>query len=267
MAAIAAGIPPTACMQTLNRQCASGLQAVATIVNSIEKKEITIGIGAGVESMSFFPMHKMSLFENSVDWDAMNKNMEAMDCLLPMGVTSDTVARKYNLERHELDAFAASSHQKAAKAQASGKFQAEIVPVRGVSQDDGIRANTNLAVLSKLKAVFTPTGLTTAGNSSQTTDGAAAILLMTRSEAMRRGLRILAVWRGFAIKGVPPSIMGVGPAYAIPAVLEQVGISVADLGVVELNEAFATQALWCIRELGLDPAVVNPSGGAIALGK
>jgi len=266
MAAIAAGIPETSSLQTVNRQCASGLQAVANIANSIKSGEITIGIGAGVESMSQFPMHKMKLPENSVNWHVMQRHKSAMDCLIPMGITSDTVAGKFGLERHDLDAFAAQSHQKAAKAQAAGKFDAEIVPVRNITRDDGIRAQTTPAVLAKLKPVFTPNGSTTAGNSSQTTDGAAAVLLMTRREAVKRRLPIAAVWRGFAVKGVPPEIMGIGPAAAIPAVLEQTGLSLTDMDVIELNEAFASQASWCIQELKLDPSKVNPSGGAIALG-
>ena len=214
-------------------------------------------------------MHKMTLPENSIDWEVMKQHSTAMDCLLPMGVTSDTVAVKYGLERHALDMFAVESHRKAAAAQSAGKFDAEIVPVRGgsiIRHDDGIRPGTTSAILAKLKPAFTPAGVTTAGNSSQTTDGAAAILLMRRSEAVRRGLSIMAVWRGFAVKGVPPSIMGIGPAVAIPAVLQQTGLTIADLDVIELNEAFASQAVYCIDYLKLDPSKVNPSGGAIALG-
>lgn len=269
MAAIAAGIPETSCVQTVNRQCSSGLQAIAIIANAIRAREITIGIGAGVESMSLFPM-KMPAVDSTappiVDWSVMQQHPSAMDCLIPMGVTSDTIVHQYGLERHELDSFAVQSHQKAAAAQRTGKFRAEIVPVGTVDQDDGIRPNTTLSVLSQLRPVFTPTGATTAGNSSQTTDGAAAVLLMTRAEARRRNLPILAVWRGFAVRGVPPSIMGIGPAVAIPAVLQQAGLTMADIDVFELNEAFASQALWCARELGIDTSKLNPSGGAIALG-
>lgn len=266
MAALAAGIPESSSIQMVNRQCSSGLQAIATIANAIRSGEISIGIGAGVESMSMFPMNKMKLPENPVDWEVMKQHRAAMDCLIPMGATSDTVVHKYGLERHELDAFAVESHKKAAKAQRDGKFEAEIVPVGQVTQDDGIRPQTTLAVLSKLKPVFTPTGATTAGNSSQTTDGAAAVLLMTRAEARTRRLPILATWRGFAVRGVPPSIMGIGPAVAIPAVLEQTGLSMDDIDVFEVNEAFASQALWCARELGIDVSKLNPSGGAIAIG-
>mmetsp|Transcript_13935 Transcript_13935/g.16863 ORF Transcript_13935/g.16863 Transcript_13935/m.16863 type:complete len:247 (+) Transcript_13935:1-741(+) len=191
---------------------------------------------------------------------------EAMDCLTPMGVTSDNVVQEYGLQREDLDVFALQSHQKAAKAQQAGKFQAEIVPVGSITHDDGIRPHTTLDVLSKLRPVFSKHGMTTAGNSSQTTDGAAAILLMTREEATTRQLPILGVWRSYAVKGVPPRIMGIGPAVAIPAALEQVHLTTQDIDVYEINEAFASQATWCIQELQLDPRKVNPNGGAIALG-
>jgi acetyl-CoA acyltransferase 1 len=267
MAAIAAGLPADSCaLHTVNRQCASGLQAIANVANAIAAGDIDIGIGAGVESMSLTPMNKMTLPEGSLNWNIVKQHATAMDCLLPMGVTSDTVAKEYGLERHALDAFAAESHAKAARAQTAGKFEAEIVPVRSVTIDDGIRPTTTPAILSKLKPAFTPHGVTTAGNSSQTTDGAAAVLLMRRSEAVRRGLVVLAIWKGHAVKAVPPHLMGIGPAVAIPAVLQQTKLSVSDLDVVELNEAFASQALYCIKHLHLDPTTVNPCGGAIALG-
>ena len=189
-----------------------------------------------------------------------------MDCLIPMGITSENVVKEYGLRRGPLDEFSVRSHAKALQAQKSGKFSMEIVPVGAVFQDDGIRAGTTLEGLSKLKPVFDKNGVTTAGNSSQTTDGAAAVLMMTRGEAKKRGLPILGVWRGYATKGVPPRIMGIGPAYAIPAVLEKVGLSIQDIDVYEINEAFASQATWSVDKLGIDPAKVNPNGGAIALG-
>jgi acetyl-CoA acyltransferase 1 len=264
MAQLAAGFPSTCSLYTTNRQCSSGLQAVANIANAIQAGNITIGIGAGVESMSTHPMNKIPLPD--VDWNEMKATAESMDCLTPMGVTSENVVKEYGLSRARLDAFAAESHRRAAAAQAAGKFDQEIVPVGDVSKDDGIRANTTVEVLSKLKPVFDENGVTTAGNCSQITDGAAAVLLMTRQEAQQRGLRILGVWRGFAVKGVPPRIMGIGPGVAIPAVLEQVGLTKDDIGVYELNEAFASQATWSIDTLQLDPLRVNPNGGAIALG-
>lgn len=262
-----AGIPSNrgGCFQMINRQCASSLQAISIIANSIVSNEITIGIGAGVESMSQNPMKSMSL-PHCIDWESFQQSQDAMNCLLPMGVTSDTVIQKYGLLRHELDQFAMLSHKKAAAAVSAGKFKKEIVKCNDITQDDGIRHATDLLSLSKLKPAFTPTGSTTAGNSSQMTDGAAAVLLMKRKEAVRRNLPILAIWRGFAIAGVPPEIMGIGPAYAIPAVLQRYGLSVEDVDVFEINEAFASQALWCVRELRIDLKKVNPNGGAIALG-
>ena len=264
MAQIVSGLPPSVPFHSINRQCSSGLQAVAHIANAISSKQIEIGIGGGVESMSFYPMK--SIKAPDVDWEQMQVNKQAMDCLIPMGVTSENVVEEYGLDRKTLDKFSAQSHQKAAAAQKQGKFVDEIVPVAGVSHDDGIRPSTTPAVLGKLRPVFKKNGVTTAGNSSQTTDGAAAVLLMSRAQAEKRGLPILGVWRGFAVKGVPPRIMGIGPAVAIPAVLEQAGLTIEDIDIFEINEAFASQATWSIDELKIDPEKVNPNGGAIALG-
>ena len=215
-------------------------------------------------------MVRSSIKAPDVDWDVMKSHPTAMDCLVPMGVTSENVVEAYELKRRDLDQFAMESHQKAAVAQSKGKFEAEIVPVLyggiWITQDDGIRPQTNLEILSKLKPVFKERGVTTAGNSSQTTDGAAAVLLMTRAEATRRQLPILGVWRGYAVKGVPPKVMGIGPAMAIPAVLEQCQLQVSDIDIFELNEAFASQATWCRDVLQIPPEKVNPNGGAIALG-
>mmetsp|Transcript_21776 Transcript_21776/g.60529 ORF Transcript_21776/g.60529 Transcript_21776/m.60529 type:complete len:444 (+) Transcript_21776:217-1548(+) len=304
MAQIAAGLPAETCALSLtNRQCASGLQACATIANRIRAGEITMGIGAGVESMSQHPMNRMKAPEldyagrltasSSSQTVPLAQNSSAMDCLLPMGVTSDNVAKEYQLKRHELDEFAAASHQKAAAAQRAGKFRSEIVPVHLkvtaaadqankkdntsatttattttiVSDDDGIRPQTTPQILSKLRPVFSPHGPTTAGNSSQTTDGAAAVVLTTRAQAQRRGFPILGIWRGYVTVGVPPRLMGMGPALAIPHVLRHVGLTTDDIDVYEINEAFASQAVWCCRELQLDDGRrVNPNGGAIALG-
>jgi acetyl-CoA acyltransferase 1 len=250
----------------VNRQCSSGLQAVANIAQSIKTNQIKIGIGGGVESMSFYPMQSIKVPD--VDWHVMKdpKNKTAMDCLIPMGVTSDNVVKKYGLTRSNLDRFAMESHQKAARAQSEGRFRNEIVPVAGVTEDDGIRPQTSMEILSKLKPVFSENGKTTAGNSSQTTDGAAACLLMTRAEAQRRGLPILGVWRSYAVKAVPPKIMGIGPAVAIPHALKQAGLTLQDVDVFEINEAFASQASWCVDVLNIPPHKVNPNGGAIALG-
>jgi acetyl-CoA acyltransferase 1 len=264
MSALVAGFPNTTSLSTVNRQCSSGLQAVANIANAIQSGDIQIGIGCGVESMTQSPMHKMKPPE--VDWKLMQTSKEAMDCLTPMGITSENVAKEYGLRRRALDQFAVQSHQRAARAQRLGKFDAEIVPVGSVSKDDGLRAGTSMEILSKLKPAFDENGVTTAGNSSQTTDGAAAVVLMTRREALKRQLPIMGVWRGYAVKGVPPRIMGVGPAVAIPAVLEKCNLKVSDVDLYEINEAFASQATWCVSDLMIPIEKVNPNGGAIALG-
>ena len=271
MAALSSDIPHTTSLSTTNRQCSSGLQAIANIAHAIQCGSINIGIGAGVESMSLNPMHKLyEDFPPEVDWDVIqncgNSKM-AMDCLVPMGVTSENVSKQYHLDRRTLDEFAAKSHQKAAKAQSLGKFVSEIIPVGDINQDDGIRPATTAENLAKLKPVFDKeNGSTTAGNSSQLTDGAAAVLLMSREEAMKRNIPILAVFRSYAVEGVPPKIMGVGPVFAIPSALKKASLSTEDIDVYEINEAFASQAYYSIKALNLDPAKVNPNGGAIALG-
>jgi acetyl-CoA acyltransferase 1 len=265
MAQITAGLPSSTSMRLVNRQCSSGLQAVADIANAIAMNSIKVGVGGGVESMSYTPMTSIQP-PQTVDWELMKSHQQAMDCLIPMGVTSDNVVAKYGLQRSTLDRFAMESHHKAARAQAAGNFVKEIVPVGMITQDDGIRPTTNLEILSQLKPVFSTNGCTTAGNSSQTTDGAAAVLLMTRAEARKRGLSILGIWRGYAVKGVPPQVMGIGPAIAIPAVLKQTDLTLSDIDVFEINEAFASQASWCIDILNIPPHKVNPNGGAIALG-
>lgn len=285
MAQLASDLPFTIPLSIVNRQCSSGLQAIQNIVSAIQCGTIKIGIAGGVESMSSYPMMASKpTTSNSTppllaDWDIVGQYPDAMDCLIPMGVTSENVTKKYSLQRSDLDLFAYHSHRKAHEAQMAGKFVNEIIPVGDVSQDDGIRASTTMEVLSNLPPVFDKeTGMTTAGNSSQLTDGAAATLLMTRGEAMKRNLRILGVWRGFSVVGVPPKIMGIGPRYAIPRLLalvaekqclqslESAKIELSTIDVFEINEAFASQASWCTKELHIDPQKVNPNGGAIALG-
>jgi len=205
---------------------------------------------------------------------------QAQDCLLPMGITSENVAERYHVGRDVQDAFAANSHKKAAAATASGRFKDEIVPVKTrivdprteeekdvvISADDGIRANISPDKLAKLPSVFKQGGSTTAGNASQVSDGAGAVLLMKRSEAEARKLGILGVFRSFAAVGVDPAVMGIGPAYAIPRACAQAGISVDQVDLFELNEAFASQATYCMKYLNLDSDKVNVNGGAIALG-
>ncbi|KAF9995385.1 3-ketoacyl-CoA thiolase with broad chain length specificity, partial [Entomortierella chlamydospora] len=263
MAALYAGYPEKTSVYTTNRQCSSGLQAVVNIATHIQAGLIDIGIGAGPERISA----KIS-----------EASQAAADCQLPMGITSENVAKDFGIDRKRQDAFSALSFQKAAKAQKEGKFVSEIVPVKTtiqdpktgaiqeivVSKDDGIREGVTEESLSKLKPAFD--GLTTAGSASQVSDGAAAVLLMKRKTAHRLGLPILAKYVASAVVGVPPRIMGVGPLYAIPAVCKKAGIEVKDVDVFELNEAFASQAVYVIEELGLDPNKVNPLGGAIALG-
>lgn len=275
IASFFAGIPEEVPVRTVNRQCSSGLQAVADVAAAIRAGFYTVGLAAGVETMSQNPM----AWEGGIN-PGVADFPKAQGCMMPMGVTSENVAAKFGVSRKTQDEFAARSHNKAAAAQAAGKFKDEIVPVRTkvvdpktgaavdvvISQDDGIRAGTTAESLSGLKTVFKKDGTTTAGNSSQVTDGASAVLLMTRAEAMRRGLPILGVFRSFAAVGVDPSIMGVGPAAAIPVALKMAGLTIDDIDVFEINEAFASQAYYSITKLGIDESKVNPNGGAIALG-
>lgn len=277
MAMLSAGIPNTTPINTLNRQCSSGLTAVAQIANEIRSGEIDIGIGAGVESMtngygaSVLP-EKMS--------ERILANQEAADCLLPMGITSENVAADYKIDRRTQDEFAAGSYAKAAKAQKAGKFRSEIVPVKVkftdpktssereiiVDQDDGIREGVTAESLAKIKPAFKADGASHAGNSSQVSDGAAAVLLARRSVAQKLGLPILGKYVVTAVVGVPPRIMGVGPAFAIPKALSKAGISLGDVDFFEINEAFASQAVMSVQHLGIPLEKVNPNGGAIALG-
>ncbi|KAG0093063.1 3-ketoacyl-CoA thiolase with broad chain length specificity [Podila epicladia] len=275
MAALYAGYPESTSIYTTNRQCSSGLQAVVSIATHIQAGLIDIGIGAGVESMTMG--YGPSAMAPNVS-EKIPANCEAAeDCNLPMGMTSENVATEFNVDRKKQDAFAAHSYQKAAKAQKEGKFDSEIVPVKTmikdkegnekeiiVSKDEGIREGTTPEGLAKLKPAFG--GATTGGNASQISDGAAAVLLMKRKTAERLGLPIAAKYIASAVVGCPPRIMGVGPAYAIPAACQKAGIQVKDIDIFELNEAFASQAVMSIEHLNLDINKVNPLGGAIAMG-
>lgn len=257
-------LPESTSVATVNRQCSSGLQAVAQVAAAIKAGWIDVGIGAGVESMSMH--YGPGALAPSVSDDVVNAGQNIADCQMPMGITSENVAREFNITRLEQDQLALLSHQKAAKAQKDGLFKDEIVPVGPCLEDDGIRAETTLAGLSKLKTAFSDNGFTTAGNSSQVSDGAAAVLLARRSVAEKLGLSILGKIVGFSVKGVAPRLMGIGPAVAIPAVLKQAGLKIGDVGIFELNEAFASQAVYCVKELKIPLEKLNPKGGAIALG-
>ncbi|KAH7100082.1 acetyl-CoA acetyl transferase [Auriculariales sp. MPI-PUGE-AT-0066] len=254
MASLHAGIPNTVPIATVNRQCSSGLTSVAQIAQAIASGTIDIGIGAGVESMTngYGAGAMPTAFSEKV-----LQNEEAADCLLPMGITSENVAKKYSLKREELDTFAAKSFEKAANAQKQGWFKGEIVPVSVttedgktvvVDRDDGVREGVTAQSLGKLKPAFAADGSTHC------------------RVAKKLGLPILGKYVTSAVVGVPPSIMGVGPAYAIPKALAKAGLSKDEVDFYEINEAFATQALWSVRELGLPEAKINPHGGAIAIG-
>eukprot|EP00043_Microstomoeca_roanoka_P013285 m.130156 g.130156 ORF g.130156 m.130156 type:complete len:412 (-) comp15714_c2_seq8:64-1299(-) len=271
-----ADIPHTVPITTINRQCSSGLQAIMTVAGEIRTGTIEIGIGAGVESMSERAMDQIQPQLNP----RLFSNEDAVNCLIPMGVTSENVAERYTITRQQQDAFAAESHRRAAKAQADGTFDREIVPtptqvlnedgelVSGpvITRDDGVRADTTAESLSKLRPAFKQGGSTTAGNSSQVTDGAAAVLLASRRKARQLGLSPRARIVAYAVCGVPPDVMGIGPAVAIPKVLEKANMSIDDIDVFEINEAFASQAVYCVEHLGIPKEKVNPVGGAIALG-
>ncbi|KAM0787093.1 hypothetical protein ACM66B_006351 [Microbotryomycetes sp. NB124-2] len=277
MAQLAAGFPDTSSICTLNRQCSSGLQAVNNIALQIAAGQIDCGIGAGVESMTMgygagVMPEKMS--------ETVMENEQAADCLLPMGITSENVASKYGITREQQDDFAAKSFQKAAAANKAGKFKDEIVPVTvkvidpktdeekevTVTEDEGIRDGVTKESLGKLKPVFSKTGSTHAGNASQVSDGAAAVLLARRSFAKKHGMPILGKFVGAAVTGVEPKLMGIGPAFAIPKVLEKTGLTKDDVDLWEINEAFASQAVMSIEHLKLDYNKINPNGGAIAFG-
>ncbi|KAI9741150.1 MAG: 3-ketoacyl-CoA thiolase, peroxisomal [Cirrosporium novae-zelandiae] len=274
-AALAAGFPVDTAVHSLNRQCSSGLQACVEIANAIKSGMIEIGVGAGVESMSSqYGPGAVTEFSELLDSVPESKN-----CKVPMGVLSEQMAKNRNISRADQDAFAASSYQKAMAAQKAGLFNAEIAPLKvkwtdpkteeekeiTVSRDDGVREVT-VESLGKIKAAFAKDGSIHAGNASQISDGAAAVLLMKRSTAERLGQTILGKYVAASVVGVPPLLMGIGPWKAIPVALQKAGIDKNDVDIYEINEAFASQCLWCVRELGIDLSKVNPKGGAIAFG-
>jgi acetyl-CoA acyltransferase 1 len=275
-AALAAGFPESTAVHSLNRQCSSGLQACVEIANAIKCGTIEIGVGAGVESMSSqYGPGAVTEFS-----ELLNNHKSAAECKVPMGVLSENMAKDRHIARKDQDEFAASSYTKAAKAQKEGLFDEEIAPLKvkwtdpktdeekeiTVSKDDGIRPGVTAESLGKIRPAFAKDGSIHGGNASQISDGAAAVLLMKRSTAERLGQQILGKYVAASIVGVPPLLMGIGPWKAIPVALEKAGIAKDDVDIYEINEAFASQCLWCINELGLDLNKVNPKGGAIAFG-
>ena len=280
LALLLAGLPDSVPGMTVNRFCSSGLQAVALAADCIRLGEADVMIAAGVESMSMVPMMGNKVAFNP----AIFERSEHYGIAYGMGLTAERVAEQWKISREDQDEFALHSHLRALAGINNGEFPDEITPycitervpdmssrevsvkARVVAQDEGPRADTSLDALAKLRCVFAQKGSVTAGNSSQMSDGAGAVLLCSEAALMRYNLTPLGKFLGFSVAGVPPEIMGIGPAVAIPRVLQQVGLSLNDMGWIELNEAFAAQALAVIRELDLDPALVNPLGGAIALG-
>jgi len=272
VAALRAGFPDTVPGVTINRFCSSGLQAIAMAAEKIRSGGAEIIIAGGSESMSLLPMsgHKFAPNPWMVDHHP--------QIYMGMGLTAEEVYRKYNVSREDQDQFSYRSHQNALKAQAAGHFDDEIVPLevdstspsgtkKGVfKKDEGPRADTSLEALGKLRPVFHIAGTVTAGNSSQTSDGAAGAIVMSEKKARELGLKPMARFVSFAVGGVPPEIMGIGPIVAIPKALKLAGLKLEDIGLVELNEAFAVQALAVARELGLNLETLNVNGGAIALG-
>jgi acetyl-CoA acyltransferase len=277
IASLRAGLPIEAGAMTINRFCASGLQAIALAAERIRGGGAEVIVAGGTESMSLIPMggHKVSI----------NPWIEQHypDSYLSMGLTAERVARHYGISRAQADEFSLASHQKALAAQAACKFQNEIVPVTVAfaqpnggaklkktemefKADEGPRADTSMEALAKLKPAFHAKGTVTAGNSSQTSDGAAAAVVMSADRARSLGIRPLARFVAFSYAGCLPEEMGMGPVYAVPKALKLAGLTLDQIDVIELNEAFAAQALAVIQQLGLDPARVNVNGGAIALG-
>ncbi len=280
IALLLAGIPNTVPGQTINRFCSSGVQAVAMAADRIRLGEADVMLAAGVESMSMVPMMGNKIAFNP----AIFEHDENIGIAFGMGITAEKVAERWHVSREAQDAFALQSHQRAIAAISAGEFKDEITPFeitenmpdllsreittkhRVLSQDEGPRADTSLEILAKLRPVFAQKGSVTAGNSSQMSDGAGAVLLCSEAALKRYNLTPIGKFISFSVAGVPPEIMGIGPKEAIPRVLKQAGMSLQDMGWIELNEAFAAQSLAVIGDCGLDPAIVNPLGGAIALG-
>jgi acetyl-CoA acyltransferase len=267
-----AGFPVEITAATLNRFCSSGSQTIAWAADTVKAGSNDIVIAGGVESMSMVAMGGNKLVADPATMDVLPNAYAAM------GTTAEVVARQFNISRQDQDAFAVQSHRRASAAITAGKFKDEIVPLKVRTMDDGTwrefvfdtdegpRADTNVEALAKLKPVFDPKGTVTAGNSSQINDGAAFVVVMGDDRAKAMGLEPQAYIRAWAVAGVPPDVMGIGPTKAVPKLLAKTGLKLDDIDVIEINEAFASQSVHCVRELGLDPSKTNVNGGAIATG-
>jgi acetyl-CoA acyltransferase len=277
MVALRAGLPDSVPGETINRYCSSGVQSIAHVAYAILSGQLDAAIAGGVESMSMVPMMGYKFSVNPYF------AMELPHYYTNMGLTAENVSVKYKISREDQDAFALRSHQRAAEAVNSGRFDPELIPIDvevkelspdgkpvlkkfAVKRDEGPRADTTLEALARLKPAFKEGGTVTAGNSSQMSDGAAGVVVMSSEKAAALGLKPLARFVAFAVGGVPPELMGIGPVAAIPKALKLAGLTLNDIGVIELNEAFAAQSLAVARELGLNMDTVNVNGGAIALG-
>ena len=277
MASLLAGLPESVAGVTLNRLCASGLSAVVSACHAVAAGDGDLFVAGGVESMSRAPLvmakpeqafarGNQTVWDTTLGWRFPNPRLEEMFPLESMGETGENVAERYGVSREEQDAFALQSQQRWAEADSAGRFADELVPVGDVTRDEHPRPDTSEQKLAALKPAFREGGTVTAGNSSGLNDGAAALVIASEERAEELGAEPLGAFVGSAVAGVDPRVMGIGPVPAVSKLLERAGVGVEDLDLVELNEAFASQSLVVIRELGLDPERVNVNGGAIALG-
>jgi acetyl-CoA C-acetyltransferase len=277
MAALLAGLPESVAGVTVNRLCASGLAAVVGACHAVVAGDGDLFVAGGVESMSraplatakpdrAFPRGDRTLYDTTLGWRFPNPRLEAMFPLESMGETGENVAERWGVTREDQDAFGLRSQQRWAAAQADGRFANELVEVGEVAVDEHPRSDTSAEKLATLKPAFRQGGTVTAGNAAGINDGAAALVIASEERAAALGVEPLGVFAGSAVEGVDPRVMGIGPVPAVRKLLDRTGVDVADLDLVELNEAFASQSLVVIRELGLDPERVNVNGGAIAIG-